>query len=268
MVQENVAGLRDLVETARRRTLAESSKERKFKDYTLYAYAAPGRNEWSVEAYLGKFERKVGRAEFAGVYEYPRETDDDAAPSETKLVALKGWDVEVHPDHRRQGLSSAMYKFASEAFKLPIQPGDFQTGDGAAFLKNRKTEAKNGQSACCIVEDDQGRVLLLQRGDTAPWMPGKWNLPGGGVDEGESPERAAVREAQEEVSIQVSDLKLLVRAGIPGLPNEELFVYHTMRWSGTPRLDHENTAMEWATKKAAPMYDLVPPLAKILRKLS
>ncbi len=135
MVQENVAGLRDLVETARRRTLAESSKERKFKDYTLYAYAAPGRNEWSVEAYLGKFERKVGCAEFAGVYEYGHDEDNS---NESKLVALKGWDVQVHPDHRRKGLASAMYKFASDVFNLPVQSGDVQTGDGAAFLKNRK----------------------------------------------------------------------------------------------------------------------------------
>ena len=127
---------------------------------------------------------------------------------------------------------------------------------------------KVGRSACCIIENESGQVLLLQRGDTAPWMPGKWNLPGGGVDEGESPAAAAAREAMEEVSLTVSSLKLVVKSGIPGLPNEELYVFHTTKWVGTPRIDHESKAWAWVDKAKAASYDLVPPLSKILKKFA
>ncbi len=35
------------------------------------------------------------------------------------------------------------------------------------------------RSVAVVVEDGQGRVLLLLRGPTDPWMPLRWNLPGG-----------------------------------------------------------------------------------------
>ena len=110
------------------------SKEKRFKQFTLYAKASPDRNEWNVEAYVGVWN-KAGVAEFVGVYEYGHDEDN---PNASQLVALKGWNVDVHPDFRRQGLATAMYDFAEKAFKLKVQPGDFQTPHGSAFLKNKK----------------------------------------------------------------------------------------------------------------------------------
>ena len=40
-----------------------------------------------------------------------------------------------------------------------------------------------------------GKVFVAQRIDT----PGAWQMPQGGIDEGESPERAALRELAEEI---------------------------------------------------------------------
>lgn len=114
---------------------SKRSREKRFKQFTMYANASPGRNDWSVEAYVGKFERKAGVAEFAGVYEYGQDEDN---PNASELVALKGWNVEVHPDFQRQGLATAMYDFAADAFKLKVQPGDFQTPQGSSFLKSKK----------------------------------------------------------------------------------------------------------------------------------
>ncbi len=48
----------------------------------------------------------------------------------------------------------------------------------------------------CAVVDDQGRVLLSQRGDLRVW-----NLPGGRVDSGEALAEAAQREVREETGI-------------------------------------------------------------------
>jgi len=51
-----------------------------------------------------------------------------------------------------------------------------------------------------IIEMSDGGVLLIERGNP----PFGWALPGGFVDYGESCEQAAVREALEETSLQVS----------------------------------------------------------------
>ncbi len=55
-----------------------------------------------------------------------------------------------------------------------------------------------------IIERDDGIVLIERRNE-----PFGWALPGGFVDYGETLEHAAVREAQEETSLIVSDLRLL-----------------------------------------------------------
>ena len=55
-----------------------------------------------------------------------------------------------------------------------------------------------------IIETDKGIVLIERKNE-----PLGWALPGGFVDYGESLEAAAVREAREETSLEVTDLKLL-----------------------------------------------------------
>jgi len=58
----------------------------------------------------------------------------------------------------------------------------------------------------CLVEFE-GRVLLIRN----PYGPMKWDLPGGGVHRGESPEAAARREVREEVGISLAELRPLGR---------------------------------------------------------
>jgi len=59
-----------------------------------------------------------------------------------------------------------------------------------------------------VLLDDQGRILLAfwNQGD-----PAAWTLPGGGVEPGETPEQAAVREVREETGYDVELLRLLGR---------------------------------------------------------
>jgi len=48
---------------------------------------------------------------------------------------------------------------------------------------------------------DDGKCLLLQRSMSSKGNPGKWELPGGKVDEGESLEAVIVREVEEETGL-------------------------------------------------------------------
>jgi 8-oxo-dGTP diphosphatase len=58
----------------------------------------------------------------------------------------------------------------------------------------------------CILQDEYGRMLLLHRmlGEF-----GRWELPGGKVEEDEIPEEAAVREAREELGVAVRLTRLV-----------------------------------------------------------
>lgn len=54
-----------------------------------------------------------------------------------------------------------------------------------------------------VLSDDKKQCLCIMRRD----VPGIWALPGGGVDQGESPEEAAVREVLEETGLRVAILR-------------------------------------------------------------
>jgi 8-oxo-dGTP diphosphatase len=70
-------------------------------------------------------------------------------------------------------------------------------------------------AAGAVVLDPRERVLLVRRG-RAP-SAGEWTLPGGRVEEGESPRAAAVRELREETAI---DGKVVASLGIVEIERE------------------------------------------------
>jgi 8-oxo-dGTP diphosphatase len=61
--------------------------------------------------------------------------------------------------------------------------------------------------AGAVIRDPTGRILLIRRG-TAP-SKGRWSLPGGRVEAGESPAAAAAREVAEETGLVVAIGELL-----------------------------------------------------------
>ncbi|HHT9130103.1 MAG TPA: NUDIX hydrolase [Candidatus Brocadiaceae bacterium] len=65
------------------------------------------------------------------------------------------------------------------------------------------------------------KLLLLQRDETLGIKdPGKWQLPGGGVEEGEAVDTAMQRELKEEIGIVPSTLRFLAN------PYPDTYVYH------------------------------------------
>lgn len=58
-----------------------------------------------------------------------------------------------------------------------------------------------------IVRGDE--ILISRRPSTADHLPNVWEFPGGKVEEGETPEVAAVREAHEEVGLSVEVVQAL-----------------------------------------------------------
>jgi 8-oxo-dGTP diphosphatase len=59
----------------------------------------------------------------------------------------------------------------------------------------------------CVVFNEDGELLLIQRKNEP--FKGKYALPGGFVDYGETVEHAAVRELKEETGVEAQDLKIV-----------------------------------------------------------
>jgi 8-oxo-dGTP diphosphatase len=57
------------------------------------------------------------------------------------------------------------------------------------------------RAASAVVVDGAGRVLLVKRGHDP--QKGRWSLPGGRLEPGETPAQAAVRELREETGFDV-----------------------------------------------------------------
>lgn len=107
-----------------------------------------------------------------------------------------------------------------------------------------------------LVRDDE--VLLTRRRDTNPLFDGLWHLPSGKLDAGESVLDAAVREAEEEVGVQLdpADLRLVHTLHVNGSgpePRLGLF-FEARRWTGTPtnREPDKCSAIRWFPLDALP----------------
>lgn len=61
-----------------------------------------------------------------------------------------------------------------------------------------------GLAVRALITDENGKVLILKRSADSKTNPGRWELPGGKVDQGEAFDVALVREVEEETGLKIS----------------------------------------------------------------
>ncbi|MDV8079352.1 NUDIX domain-containing protein [Rhodococcus sp. IEGM 1370] len=100
----------------------------------------------------------------------------------------------------------------------------------------------------------QGRLLLARR-TRPPELAGRWELPGGKVEPGESEDAALVRELREELGVECSIGAAL--SGDVDLPGGlVLRAYRACLISGVPAA-LEHSALRWVDAETLPTMDLV-----------
>ncbi|MEU1279936.1 (deoxy)nucleoside triphosphate pyrophosphohydrolase [Streptomyces sp. NPDC005805] len=90
---------------------------------------------------------------------------------------------------------------------------------------------------------DDGRLLAARRSTPAE-LAGRWELPGGKQEPGESPEQALVRELREELDIETEPVER-VPGQWPLKPGYVLQVWTVRILSGRPRPLQEHDAVRW-----------------------
>ncbi len=124
------------------------------------------------------------------------------------------------------------------------------------------------RASAVVVVVKKGKVLLLKRGKSDPWMPGKWCFPGGGIDRGEGPFEGALREVYEEAGLvlQVHDI-LPVGMVEKGRTTVYIFIAKAPR-SKVRLLDGEHSDFRWVSPDALHSLRTIPLVNPILRSIS
>ncbi|MGD8894949.1 MAG: NUDIX hydrolase [Acidobacteriota bacterium] len=113
-----------------------------------------------------------------------------------------------------------------------------------------------------------GRVLLARR--AKPPLLGRWSIPGGTVELGETLEEALVREMAEETGLEVKPLEILTvferieRAGADVVFHYVIVDYRCRHLSGTARAGSDAAEVCWAAPDELPRFDLTPKAMEVV----
>lgn len=130
----------------------------------------------------------------------PRETVDPLPLlDELRVMAQTGlyYADDPHDEERYERMLELVTEYYGTVFELPPE-------DVRDRLADELGEVTPKVAAIAGVFDDEGRPLVMERSDS-----GRWCLPGGKLDVGESPAEAAVREVREETGVEVEATELV-----------------------------------------------------------
>ncbi|MCS0634469.1 (deoxy)nucleoside triphosphate pyrophosphohydrolase [Streptomyces sp. LP05-1] len=119
---------------------------------------------------------------------------------------------------------------------------------------------------------DRGRLLAARR-SAPPELAGRWELPGGKLERGETPEQALVRELREELGIETEPVER-IPGEWPLKPGYVLQVWTARLLSGEPLPLEDHDEVRWLTAREleADTVDWLdqdrPAVAEAARRLS
>lgn len=117
---------------------------------------------------------------------------------------------------------------------------------------------------------DRGRLLAARR-SAPPELAGRWELPGGKVEPGESGEQALVRELREELGIETEPVER-VPGQWPLKPGYVLRVWTARLVSGVPAALQDHDELRWLGPDESDSVDWLeqdrPAVAEVVRRLA
>ena len=113
------------------------------------------------------------------------------------------------------------------------------------------------KGSAVVILDDADNILLLKRAKICYWMPGKWGLPGGKIEKGETSEQAAIRETREETALHVKDL-----IPIKQYSTNQVDIFYAPVYTGTVKIDFEHDDFEWVSRSEGENWDTIPHLVE------
>jgi len=117
-----------------------------------------------------------------------------------------------------------------------------------------------------------GDKILLEKRKNEP-SKGKWSVPGGLVELGESVEQAVIREVKEETGLEVYEPRLVDVVNYVSLGEKGAVIYHyvivdylvTVK-SGNPKAASDAEALKWVPFNEVEEYDLTESFRQFFRR--
>jgi 8-oxo-dGTP pyrophosphatase MutT (NUDIX family) len=122
------------------------------------------------------------------------------------------------------------------------------------------------QKSSTVALISNNRLLLLKRGDSAPWNPNRYCLPGGKLEDNETLIDCAVRELYEETSIVLKSNQLIPLTISYPKYSKTIFVCNNDS-NYSVRLNWEHSDAIWVSYKESSLVDLVPGLDVTIKSL-
>ncbi len=101
-------------------------------------------------------------------------------------------------------------------------------------------------AVAAVIQKDN-KVLLVRRSLQSRAQPGKWENPGGEVDEGETPELAIAREIKEEIGVEFSIEKILIEDDFKNTDSDWHVILYGGKIVGEPQVmtEEEISEVNW-----------------------
>lgn len=153
---------------------------------------------------VNKFRIPVSRKSLYKVsqMEPPRDPEDEAGPAplppppQNPPAGGFGFGQQFGSSGQGQPIQFVMMPYQSKP--IAVEGGATANPVGTFSVANDIQ-----QYADALITNEQGQVLLLKRKSTDRFHPNEWCLPGGKIENGEDPLKAASREVQEETGLTV-----------------------------------------------------------------
>lgn len=132
-------------------------------------------------------------------------------------------------------------------------------------LNEGDKKKEKDKNAVAVIVNNDNKILLLKRGEKAPWMPSKWSLVGGRIEKKETPQQAVEREIEEETGLEIKKFTKSFSIERHADSIEHVFA---CRYEGEPtdiELDtDENTNYGWYDVSEMEYLDTVPHLIEYI----
>lgn len=148
-----------------------------------------------------------------------------------------------------------MYKYCPKCAGSLVEKNNHPICQNCGF--NFYQNSKPTSSA--VIVNEKNEVLLLKRAINPHF--GKWDIPGGFLENGEDPKVGLKREAKEELGINVKPLEILtICVDNYGLEEDDFYtfnVFYKCKISdGEIVIDQENSEFKWFSKNEIPWKEL------------